>query len=79
MREMIADGEAAQWKVMKELQAEGVQLKRWPPDILVSFENAWREVVAEESAKNPNFKRIYDSYSTFRDNYAIWRHFSYLQ
>jgi TRAP-type mannitol/chloroaromatic compound transport system substrate-binding protein len=79
MRSTIAEGEAAQWKVMKELQAEGVQLKRWPPEILVAMENAWKEVVAEESAKNPNFKRVYDSFSEFRQNYAIWRHFSYLQ
>ena len=79
MREMIADGEAAQWKAMKEMQAEGVRLKRWPAEILVSFENAWKEVVAEESARNPSFKRAYDSYAAFRENYAIWRHFSYLQ
>jgi TRAP-type mannitol/chloroaromatic compound transport system substrate-binding protein len=79
MREMIADGEAAQWKAMKQMQAEGVVLKRWPAEILVAFEDSWKEVVAEESAKNPNFKRIYDSYSQFRDNYAIWRNFNLLQ
>ena len=79
LRDTIAIGEAGQWKVLKELQAEGVQLKRWPPEILVAFETAWYEVVADESAKNPNFKRVYDSYAAFRDNYSIWRHFSYLQ
>lgn len=79
MREMIADGEARQWKAMKEMQAEGVQLKKWPAEILVSFETAWKEVVAEESAKSPNFKRVYDSYALFRANYAIWRYFNALQ
>ena len=79
LRDTIAIGEAGQWKVLKELQAEGVQLKRWPPEILVAFETAWYEVVADESAKNPNFKRVYDSYAAFRDNYSIWHHFSYLQ
>jgi TRAP-type mannitol/chloroaromatic compound transport system substrate-binding protein len=79
MREMIADGEALQWKAMKEMQAQGVQLKRWPAEILESFENAWQQIVAEEAAKNPNFKRVYDSYAQFRENYAIWRHFSFLQ
>jgi len=79
MREMIADGEALQWRAMREMQAEGVRLKRWPPEILVSFENAWKEVVTEESAKNPNFKRVYESYARFRENYAIWRHFNFLQ
>jgi TRAP-type mannitol/chloroaromatic compound transport system substrate-binding protein len=78
MRRMIAAGEAAQWKAMKELQEAGVQLRRWPPEILVSFEDAWIEVVKEESEKNPNFARIYSSFAQFRENYAIWRNFSAL-
>jgi TRAP-type mannitol/chloroaromatic compound transport system substrate-binding protein len=79
MRSTIAAGEAAQWKAMKDMQAGGVVLKRWPPTVLVALEQKWKEVVAEESARNPNFKRVYESYATFRDNYSIWRHFSYLQ
>ncbi len=79
MRETIADGEAKQWKAMKEMQAEGVRLKRWSPEILVAFESAWKEVVAEESANNPSFKRVYESYAKFRENYAIWRDFNVLQ
>jgi TRAP-type mannitol/chloroaromatic compound transport system substrate-binding protein len=79
MRSTIAAGEAAQWKAMKEMQAAGVVLKRWPPAVLVTLEKTWNEVVAEESARNPNFKRVYESYAAFRDNYSIWRHFSYLQ
>jgi TRAP-type mannitol/chloroaromatic compound transport system substrate-binding protein len=79
MRESIADGESRQWRAMKEMQAEGVELRRWSPEILVAFENAWKEVVDEESAKNPNFARVYESYANFRDNYSIWRHFNNLQ
>jgi TRAP-type mannitol/chloroaromatic compound transport system substrate-binding protein len=79
LRDMAAHGEAAQWQAMQQLQAEGVQLKRWPPEILVSFESAWQEIVAEESASNPSFRRVYDSYANFRDNYALWQHFSFLQ
>jgi TRAP-type mannitol/chloroaromatic compound transport system substrate-binding protein len=79
MRDMIADGEASQWKAMKEMQAEGVVLKRWPAEILVAFDDAWKELVVEESAKSPNFKRVHDSYADFRSNYAIWRSFNTLQ
>jgi TRAP-type mannitol/chloroaromatic compound transport system substrate-binding protein len=79
MRQMIADGEAVQGRSMKDIQAEGVVLKRWPAEILVAFEDGWKEVVAEEAAKNPNFRRIYDSYERFRANYAIWRNFNLLQ
>jgi TRAP-type mannitol/chloroaromatic compound transport system substrate-binding protein len=79
MREMIADGEAVQWKAMKELQAQGVMLKRWPAEMLVAFDDGWQQVVAEEAAKNPSFKRVYDSLARFRENYAIWRNFNLLQ
>jgi TRAP-type mannitol/chloroaromatic compound transport system substrate-binding protein len=79
MRDTIARGEALQWKAMKEMQAEGVKLRRWPAEVLVALEEAWHAVIAEETERNPNFKRVYGSYAAFRDNYSIWRHFSYLQ
>jgi TRAP-type mannitol/chloroaromatic compound transport system substrate-binding protein len=79
VRETIAEGEAAQGKAIKEMQAKGVQVRRWPPEILVAFEQAWGEVVAEESAKNRNFARIYQSFSEFRTRYAVWNYLGYLQ
>jgi TRAP-type mannitol/chloroaromatic compound transport system substrate-binding protein len=76
MLEGIIASEATQAKAMKEMQAGGVQLRRWPPEVLIGLEKAWNEVVKEESAKNPNFKRVYDSYAAFHDDLTIWRHFS---
>jgi hypothetical protein len=43
----VARGEAGQWQVLRELQAGGVQLKRWPAAILVAFEDCWRQVAAQ--------------------------------
>jgi TRAP-type mannitol/chloroaromatic compound transport system substrate-binding protein len=79
MREMISQGEALQWKALRDLQEEGVQLRRWPPSILVAFEDAWREVAAAEAKQNPAFARVFESYARFRDDHAIWRHMSFLQ
>lgn len=79
MRELTATGEAVQWRAMKQLQSEGVQLRRWPPEMLVSFENTWKEVAQEESSRNPDFARIYQSQVEFRKTYSVWRHFSFLQ
>jgi TRAP-type mannitol/chloroaromatic compound transport system substrate-binding protein len=76
MREMMAEGEAAQVKALKELQGRGVKLRRWSAPMLLEFENAWKQVIAEESAKNPNFKRVYESFSSFRQNYATWKYLS---
>jgi TRAP-type mannitol/chloroaromatic compound transport system substrate-binding protein len=39
----------------------GTQVLRTPPEILTAFLNAWDEIAAEESAKNPVFKKVYDS------------------
>jgi TRAP-type mannitol/chloroaromatic compound transport system substrate-binding protein len=79
MLDGIITSEATQADAMKEIQASGVQLRRWPPEILIGLEKAWNEVVREESAKNPNFKRVYDSYAAFHDKLAIWRYFSPLE
>lgn len=79
IRDMMAKGEALQWEAMQQMQAEGVELKRWPASILVAFEDAWLDIVAEESAKNPNFARVWASYADFRENYKIWKHFSFLE
>jgi TRAP-type mannitol/chloroaromatic compound transport system substrate-binding protein len=80
IRDTMAEGEAAQWKAIKEMQEKGgVQVKQWSPEVLAAFEKAWGEVVAEESAKNPNFKKVWDSYSHFRQNYAVWRDHGYLK
>lgn len=80
IRDMIAEGEAAQFKAMMEMRDKnGVQIKRWSPAILAALEKAWKEVIVEESAKNPNFKRVYESYAKFRADYAIWREHGYLK
>jgi TRAP-type mannitol/chloroaromatic compound transport system substrate-binding protein len=78
VRETMAEGEAMQWKAIKEMQEKGVQVRRWPAEIIAAFEKAWNEVVTEESAKNANFKKVWDSYSGFRKNYQLWRDHGYL-
>jgi TRAP-type mannitol/chloroaromatic compound transport system substrate-binding protein len=51
-----------QAEAMKELQEKhGVRILRTPPDILTAFLKAWDEVIVEESAKNPFFKKVIDS------------------
>src|SRR4051794_22778003 len=47
---------------IKELQEKhGVRILRTPPDILVAFLKEWDKLAAEESAKNPFFKRVLES------------------
>jgi TRAP-type mannitol/chloroaromatic compound transport system substrate-binding protein len=80
VRQVAAVSEASQFKAMQEMRDQhGVKIMRWSPEILAAYENAWNEVVAEELASNPNFKRVWESYSKFRADYAIWREHGYLQ
>ncbi len=77
---MLAEAESNQWSAMKEMQEkDNVILKRWPPEIIAEFRAGWEKVVEEESAKNPNFKKVYDSYAAFRENYSLWADYGYLR
>ena len=68
-----AETEAQQFDVMAEMRDKHkVQVKRWDDKALAAFEKAWLEVLAEESAKDPMFKKVADHYLDFRKKYAIW-------
>jgi TRAP-type mannitol/chloroaromatic compound transport system substrate-binding protein len=43
------------------IKKHGVQIRRTPPDILIASLKAWDEVAAENSAKHPTFKKVYES------------------
>lgn len=68
----LAEEGAQQPDALKELKAEGVQLHRWSPEMLSVFESRWKEVATEMSGKDADFKRAWESLSTFRENYKIW-------
>ena len=80
LRDSLARGEALQAPALRRMQDKhGVHIMSWPPEILDAYKKAWSEVVAEESAANPMFKKVYDSYSTFREDYSIWGEKGYLR
>jgi TRAP-type mannitol/chloroaromatic compound transport system substrate-binding protein len=55
-----------QAEAMKEMQEKhGVQILRTPPEVLYAFLKAWDEVAAEESAKNPFFKKVLESQKAY--------------
>ena len=43
------------------IKKHGVRILRTPPDILLASLKAWDEVAAENSAKSPTFKKVYES------------------
>ncbi len=74
----LVEGEAIQSAALRELQDKGVNIRRWDPAVLEVLEGAWNEVVAEEIAANPDFEKVWNSYTSFREEYTIWRDLGYL-
>ncbi len=72
----LAEGEAAQYAALKELQTKGVVIRRWPGEILEALNKAWNEVAKEEAKANRDFKRVWKSLSAFREDYTIWQELS---
>jgi TRAP-type mannitol/chloroaromatic compound transport system substrate-binding protein len=53
-------------EAIEEMQTKhGVKILQTPPEINLEFLKAWDAVAAEESAKNPFFKKVYDSQKAY--------------
>src|SRR5271167_4649424 len=59
-------------QALKRLVANGVQLRPFSQPIMEACLKASNEVNAEESAKNPNYKKVLASIDTFRNDENLW-------
>jgi TRAP-type mannitol/chloroaromatic compound transport system substrate-binding protein len=51
---------------IEEMQTKhGTELLRTPPEILVAFFKTWDQIANEEMAKNPFFKKVYESQKAY--------------
>ncbi len=78
MLDGLAQGEAIQFPVMKANLEKGVENRYWSDEMLQLFHQKWDEVVTEESARDPGFKRIYDNLQAFRADYKLWNQWAFL-
>lgn len=74
----LAKSEALQGKTLQKFEKEGVQLKQVNRELLGFFKKATEKVMAEKSAANPEFKKIYDSQQAFMAQNEKWKSFGYL-
>ncbi len=75
----LTRAEASQSEVMLRNERErGVKNVNWSTEMLKILKKTWEEVAAEQSAADPFFKKVYDDYSEFRKNYAVWGSKAYL-
>jgi TRAP-type mannitol/chloroaromatic compound transport system substrate-binding protein len=52
----------------------GTQILRTPPAILVEFLKTWDKMAAEESAKDPFFKKVLESQRAFAQRAGRWQY-----
>ena len=69
---MMAAYDAKNPPAIQRLAQNGAQLKRYPDDAMKAAYEAAQKIYAEESAKNPDFKKIYDSQRAFQQVSDIW-------
>lgn len=68
----IAQGNSLQHQAMLDNEADGVQIKTWPDEVLETLQAAWREVHAEKVAENPDVAAFWDLWSEFHEGYKVW-------
>jgi len=74
----LAKAEALQGDMLAKFEKEGVQLRQFNKPMLDAFATASKEVLAEESAKDPLFKKVYDSMAAFQNKNRRWHDYGYL-
>ncbi|WP_417461886.1 TRAP transporter substrate-binding protein [Kordiimonas sp.] len=75
----ISEGEALQADAMLALEAKGVNIHTWTPEILDELRAAWGRVVAGLVEKDPEFARVWHSLEAFREKYKAWADRGYLK
>jgi len=61
-----------------ELEEQGVVVHEWSDTMLDAFRGAWDDVVAERSAEDETFARVWQHISDFRAQYDRWGSLGYL-
>jgi TRAP-type mannitol/chloroaromatic compound transport system substrate-binding protein len=69
---MLAKYDAANPGALKRLVVGGAELRLFPQDVLEACAKTANDLYAQLSAENPRFKKIADSYMTFRADQYLW-------
>lgn len=79
MADSFAEGEAMQFDALqKNIEENGVEIRKWSPEMLSVFKETWEEVAAEESANDAFFAEVYGNLSEFRAQYDLWEQNAFL-
>jgi TRAP-type mannitol/chloroaromatic compound transport system substrate-binding protein len=68
----VAKYDAQNPRALRELVASGTKFLPFPQPVLEACFNSANELYAETVAKNPKFKKVYDSWKAFRNEEVLW-------
>jgi TRAP-type mannitol/chloroaromatic compound transport system substrate-binding protein len=68
----LAYADAENMPALQRIIGAGVQVRAMPPEIMRKGYEVTMDFYAEECARNPTFKTIYDHYMAFRDSAYRW-------
>lgn len=74
----LAEGEYKNGAVLTKMAKEGINIGTIPMDILRELKVISDQVLAEEAAADPDFKRALESQQAFQKSYIIWDEKAYL-
>ncbi|WP_245943842.1 TRAP transporter substrate-binding protein [Acuticoccus kandeliae] len=59
-------------EAVEAFKANGVEIRQFSPEVLAAFKEATAEVMAEQSEKDADFKRTWESLQAYRAGAAAW-------
>jgi TRAP-type mannitol/chloroaromatic compound transport system substrate-binding protein len=69
---MYSQFESLNLKALSELKKKGVQVLPFPDDVLAELRRLTEEALDEEAGKDAQFKRVYETYKSFRADNDAW-------
>ena len=75
----FAEGEATNYAAMVDnTENNGVTIKKWPAEMLETFQTTWNEVAEELAGEDEFFKKVWDDLTEYREGYGVWSSNIYL-
>lgn len=62
-----------QMEALESFRAAGVELHGWPAPALAALRQAWTEVIAEDTARDPLLAEAWEGYQRFSAAYGDWQ------
>jgi TRAP-type mannitol/chloroaromatic compound transport system substrate-binding protein len=69
---MQASYDAKNPAALERLLAQGVSLRRFPPDVMDAASTATRDLLEEQASKDAAYRKLYEGWKSFRDSSSRW-------